>query len=287
MLWERDTHYLLLGPWNEIHSYIPKLFLCSFQMGLVCWYDRSLKHLGHLLGLRLLNSPLWTISHTFLLFLIIFTECQILCVKKKKKTCKTEINKKCTPKEWQDLPSARHLCQGHGPSNLIDLDRGLVTTLVNRFGSWRFQGFWGSCQDFVIAKACDLSTDEILQISFLLQSWAARFSVAWQGSYLCSPGFLGSQELCLCSATCSWSLESRCRRSMKPGGLRRISLSSPALSPQPSPSLLRPLSGGPGDGDGVVVGTERPAARLLGIQTCHNSPHAAPASLLKVRLISP
>ena len=74
---------------------------------------------------------------------------------------------------------------------------------------------------------------------------------------------------------------------MKPGGLRRISLNSPALSPQPSPYLLWPLSGGPGDGDGVVLGTECSAAGLLGIQICHNSPHAAPASLLKVRLIPP
>lgn len=120
--------------------------------------------------------------------------------------------------------SARDLCQGRGESYLVKLDRGWVTTLVNRFGSQWLQRFRGRCQDFLVLGTCALSTDEILQVPLCFGAGLPCFystSGIWSlGGYL--------QKALPLSLTCSWLLEGRCRHSKKPGGLRRISLCSPA-----------------------------------------------------------
>ena len=48
------------------------IFCTLFIIVILKW---SLKHLGRVLGLLLLNFPLWTVSHAFLHFLIIFIGC--------------------------------------------------------------------------------------------------------------------------------------------------------------------------------------------------------------------
>lgn len=122
----------------------------------------------------------------------------------------------------------------------------------------------------------------------LFHSWAAKLSGTeqlfghWGVVFALQfhPGFLSFQELSLHSASCSWSLDSECRRSMKPAGPQRDF--SQLFCPTSTLTLLTAVPqlrsvGRSSGGDTVLHSWPR------GFQICPSSPHAAVISLLKLR----